>query len=225
MHCLDLSSSSVTRRAWEQSSDQEAPLEWRIDPAQGVIQGPLDLCFLDGRTMHLTLAPGQVALLAARGEKRAFFPDGTYLLQVCESCLPSHGLMYFMHIDRSFRIAWNQVIPVPHAGEDQAATRHASGDFHVCIDSPVRFYEEILRHHAGEGEAICKRLLSKIMPTLLTIRLAQSCAPGWTVEEQRAVLASLRPGDLDADLEPYGLSCTALSIDETFLNSDSPQSV
>lgn len=223
MYCLDRSSPDVIRRPWEQWHDKQAPREWRIDPRRGVVQGPLDLCFLDGRTLHLVLAPGQVALLASRGQQRAFFPDGTYLLAVGENGLPSDSLIYFMHTDRNLRIAWSQVIPVPHACAGTAATRRASGDFHVRIDSPVRFHEQILRNRAGEGEAICADVLASLMPTLMTIRLARSCGPGGTSADQRDVLAALRPTDLDADLEPYGLSCTALSIDAAFLSEDSPQ--
>ncbi len=213
--------------SWEQLSDKQMPVTWEIDPDDGVVQGPLDLCFLDGHTLHLVLKPGQVALLTVRGEQRAVFPDGNYLLSVGANGLATDSLIYFMHTERSFRITWRQIIPMPHCEPGAAATREASGSFDVRIESPVRFYREMLRNHAGEGENICNDVLSRIMPTLLTIHLAQACGPDSSIEEQRAVLAALSPDDLAGDLAPYGLVCMDISIDETFFspNGKAPQLV
>ncbi len=220
MYCLDHHLSDMNRISWEQWTDKQTPITWRIDPDKGVVQGPLDLCFLDGRTLHLVLNPGQVALLTARGEQRAFFPDGAYLLGIGANGLPADGLMYFMHTEQSLRITWEQVIPVPPVAPGSPATRRASGSFDVRIESPIRFYQEMLRNHAGEGESICYDMLSRIMPTLLTIRLAQACGPGATIEDQRTALTTLHPEDLAVDLAPYGLGCTAMEIDESFLPAD-----
>jgi hypothetical protein len=218
LHCVDQCMSDIRRISWEQLSDKKMPITWEIDPEDGVIQGPLDLCFLDGQTLHLVLKPGQVALLAVRGEERAFYPDGTYLLSVGADGVAAGSLVYFMHTERSFSINWRQIIPMPHIEPGAAATREASGSFDVRIDSPVRFYREMLCNHAGEGENICNDVLSRIMPTLLTIHLAQACGPDSSVEEQRTALAALRPDDLAGDLAPYGLVCMNITIDASFLN-------
>jgi len=215
--CVDQFRSGINRKPWEQLNDKQMPITWEIDPDEGVIQGPLDLCFLDGRSLHLVLKPGQVALLTVRGEHRAFFPDGAYLLNVGTDDLAADSLIYFMHTERSFRISWSQIIPMPHFEPGAATTRKASGSFDVRIESPVRFYQEMLRNHAGEGENICNDVLSRIMPTLLTIRLAQTCGPDSSKEEHRAILTALSPDDLAGDLVPYGLVCMDISIDETFL--------
>ena len=82
MYCRDQFLHDNHRIAWELWSDKQVPITWEIDPNDGVIQGPLDLCFLDGRTLHLVLKQGQIALLTSRGEQQAFFPDGAYLLAI-----------------------------------------------------------------------------------------------------------------------------------------------
>ena len=223
MHRLDHTTPGAGGGTWEQWPGERIPEARRIDPAQGVVQGPLELCLLKGCVLHLVLEPGQVALMATRGGNRAFFVDGTYLLSIGENGLPPDGRIYFMHTDRSFPIAWRQVIPVPAVDGGAATTHHAEGEFRVRIDSPVRFHEEILRNRDGEGETICAEMLTRVMPTLMTIRLARACGRDGTRADQRAALASLQPADLDADLAPYGLSCTALTVDTAFLDADTLQ--
>ncbi|MBU0741795.1 hypothetical protein KKA85_05440 [bacterium] len=207
---------------WDIMSGEQAPLVWTIDPSDGVIQGPLDLCFLNGKLLHLVLKPGQVALLTAREGRRAFFRDGGYLLRIGAGGLPADGLLYFMHTDRTFGISWEQIIPVPRNELCEPTTRLASGSFDVRIESPVRFHAEMLGNRAGEGEDICRDILAKVMPTMLTIRLAHACGREATTAKQREVLAALRPDDLNPDLAPYGLSCTDMRIDERFLNPQQP---
>lgn len=207
---------------WDVLSGDHAPVAWNIDPANGVIQGPLDLCFLDGRLMHLVLKQGQVALMAARGGRRAFFREGSYLLRIGNGGLPADGLLYFMHTDRTFDIPWEQIIPVPRNEHCDPATRLAAGSFDVRVESPIRFHAEMLDGRDGEGEGICRDVLAKVMPTLLTIRLAHACGREATPTSQRDTLATLRPDDMNPDLAPYGLVCTDLRIDQDFLDAQQP---
>jgi len=207
---------------WDILSGDEAPIDWAVEPADGVIQGPLDLCFLDGRLLHLVLKKGQVALMAARGGRRAFFREGGYMLRVGAHGLPADGLLYFMHTDRTLGIPWEQIIPVPRHELCDPATRMASGSFDVRIDSPIRFHAEMLHGRDGEGEGICRDVLAKVMPTLLTIRLAHACGRESAPTSQHAALAALRPRDMDPDLAPYGLVCTDLRIDRGFLDAQAP---
>jgi len=208
--------------SWGILKGEQTPIVWTTDPIDGVIQGPVDLCSLAGKYLHLVLEKGQVALMCAGGNRKAFFQDGGYLLRIGDGGLPTDGLLYFMHTDRTFDIPWEQVIPVPRSELNDPATRLASGSFNVRIESPIRFHTEMLRNRTGEGEAICRDVLSRVMPTLLTIRLAHACGHDSTPARQREALAALGPDDLNPDLAPYGLSCTSLRIDESFLESRQP---
>ncbi len=222
MYDIDHQTAGSGTSNWEILSGEQAPIVWTIDPANGVIQGPLDLCVLNGKLLHLVLERGQVALLAARGGRRAFFQDGGYLLRIGNHGLPADSLLYFMHTDRTFDISWEQIIPVPRSEHCDPTTRLATGSFEVRIESPVRFHAEMLSNRSGEGENICHDVLARVMPTLLTIRLAHACGREASTEKQRAALAALRPSDLNPDLAPYGLACTALRIDEGLFHQRQP---
>jgi len=208
--------------SWGIMNGDRAPIAWTTDPADGVIQGPVDLCCLAGKLLHLVLERGQVALMCAGGNHKAFFQDGGYLLRIGDGGLPTNGLLYFMHTEHTFEIPWEQVIPVPRSEVSDPVTRLASGSFDVRIESPIRFHAEMLKDRSGEGEAICRDVLARVMPTLLTIRLAHACGRESTRTRQREVLAALDPDDLNPDLAPYGLSCPALRIDESFLETPRP---
>jgi hypothetical protein len=210
------------KSTWGIVGGEKSPIVWTIDPVGGVIQGPLDLCSLAGRCLHLVLRQGQIALMSASGGRRVFFQHGSHLARVGDGGLPADGLLYFMHTDRTFEIPWEQVIPVPRSELGDASTRLASGSFEVRIESPIRFHAEMLRDRAGEGEAICRNTLARVMPTLLTIRLVHACGREANTARQREILASLRAEDLNPDLVSYGLSCVSLRVDGAFLEQQPP---
>lgn len=198
--------------AWPVRDRRDAPLEWHPDPAGDTVQGPLDLCYVTGRDLLLSLDHGEVALLTVRGRLARVMLPGPHWLAVGRDECPGGGLLYFLRLHQPLVVDWRQYMPVPHRAGDEPATRLHSGRFQVMIVQPVRFYETLLASRPGEGDGICLPTLRHLLPTLLTIRLAGMEAGR---EEGLATLLSrLTPTLLDPDLAPYGLVCRSWSIQE-----------
>ena len=66
-------------RNWTTLPDDESVVDWSVRPDQGLVQGPLDLEFLRGRKVALSLEPGQVALLVCDDCLQAVYLDGAAL--------------------------------------------------------------------------------------------------------------------------------------------------
>ncbi len=196
---------------WPVTDERDRPLDWSLDPDGETVQGPLDLCFLRGRDMMLTLGRDEVALLSVRGRLRRIMLTGRHWLAVGkdDSC-PGDGMLYFLRLDQPIVVDWRQYVPVPRHDSTEPATTLHSGRFVVTVEQPVRFYETLLCNRSGEGNAICLPTLRHLLPTLLTIRLTaiEPPGPGGLAE----LLAQLDPSLLDDDLAPYGLACRGWSI-------------
>ena len=196
--------------AWPVCDRRDTPLEWSPDPDGDTVQGPLDLCFVEGRHLLLSLDRNEAALLAARGRLLRVMLAGHHWFTVGGDDCPAGSLVYFLRLEQPLTVDWRQYMPVPRRDVDEPATRLHSGRFVVSIVHPVRFYESLLGNRAGEGNEICLPTLRHLLPTLLTIRLAglEPTGEGGLA----SLLSRLEPAALNEDLAPYGLACHAWSI-------------
>jgi len=69
-------------RQWTAVLNEGGPLEWSVDAANGLIQGPLDLESMRGQKMSLVLEPNQMAFLMSDGQLLAVYLDGAHYLDV-----------------------------------------------------------------------------------------------------------------------------------------------
>jgi hypothetical protein len=191
------------------------PIFWSVDPADGVIQGPLDLEFIKDRPMVLSLESNQVAVHCVNGEMHSVHLDGSQTLGPLgpdDGDKPRNSQLLFMHVDAPISVPWRQHIPVAPTSSGDPTSRLAHGTFVVQIIDPVRFYRSFLVNKCGDGEDVCRDALAQLLPTFLAIHLARLCGPGATLENQNNAIATLQAGDLDTVLSPYGISCLAVSM-------------
>ncbi len=193
-------------RSWELVPRGRDFTSWSVDPPEGVVQGPLDLDFFAGGRLHVVLEEGQMGLLSVDGELHLHMMEGVHLLRVGgDDGLPADGRLHFVHLDAPIRVPWRQHVAVRGEG-----AREAHGHFDVTIADPSLFHRAFLTGD-DDGEALCIRKLSTLLPALLAGHLAASVGDGDLSERA----AALDPSVLDPDLAAYGLACTAVVAEKT----------
>ena len=193
------------------------PVVWSIDPASGVVQGPLDLCFVKGRTLVLTLEEDQVAVYTVDGELQSVFLEGIHSLAVSRegSALePGRSLIHFLHLLTPLDVPWRRHMPVAPVNVDDPTSRLAHGVFEINIIDPIKFHRAFLHGSEGETDQVCIDALAQLLPTFLSIHLSRICGPQATLEKQSLAMADLDPHDLDAVLAPYGIRCAGITVKE-----------
>ena len=194
-------------RNWTLLPDDEAVVDWSVQPDQGLVQGPLDLEFLQGRRVLLTLDPGQVALLVCDASVQAVYLDGGHMLDVGHGRgqVPSRGNMVFLTIGRGLKISWNATAPLAMNGNGPGLIGHCT----LAIDGPGRFYDTFLAGNDQWDEAFIMRLVRQATLSALERVLAET---GTDSTRLQVRLANLDPSDLDDELVPLGLSCRTTSL-------------
>ena len=68
-------------RKWGAFPAQDNAMEWSIDGESGLVQGPLDLEFLRGKSILLSLERRQFALLVDDNSLQAVYLEGAHYLE------------------------------------------------------------------------------------------------------------------------------------------------
>lgn len=173
-----------------------APLAWSIDDADGWLQGPLDLAYLAGRCLSLTLRDGQSALLVDDERALATFGAGTRELPVDADGRARGGrrLLFFV-AGRGPDLAWTAESPLWREGD----CAHLTGACSLDVCDPALFFDTFLAG-GGIADATFVQVLVNRLTQGLIDRLAADggALPG--------------AGDLDAALAPCGLACRQLFL-------------
>ncbi len=185
---------------------KSAPIAWSIDPAQGHIQGPLDLAFVDGQQMALALTPNQIALLIHLGQLQAVYLDGHHLISVGDAdgqISPSCSLV-FLALGEPLRLRWTRSRPLCWGS---ASDQKIIGSCDLCIDDPSRFFETFLHTPVCPEPEFVTRLIEQLVRGLFENILDDQSA-----SEVQAHLTRFTPDDLIDDLGACGLRCTGLAV-------------
>jgi len=203
-------------RTWDLRPESEAVREWTVDPAGGVVQGPLDLGFFDGGLLILHLVDDQVAVVDGPGGIRRVLLAGTHHLAVGEGggALAPTDRLVFLHTAHPLELSWRagtelwlegaagQRWPVPVIG--------ACG---VVVADPVRFHAAFLDNVTTVDADLLTQVVDALVRTRLETWLGEAGPDlATTTVELQARLASLRPEVLDEEIAEYGLACSHLAV-------------
>jgi len=198
-------------REWSTAPQDDEPIVWTIDPALGLVQGPLELQFLRGRKVSLILEPGQLALLTEDQEVRAVYLDGRHLLdvgtgrrQVSPACR-----LVFLSAAGELDFRWTAAAPLAWGeGEEQALI----GTCSLRIDGPAAFHATFIAGVENCEADFRLRLIEQVLRGVFEDMLRGVDGRALSCSDVQMRLGRLAPADLDDDLEPYGLACVQLAV-------------
>ena len=141
------------------------------------VQGPLDLEFLRGRKMSLTLEPGQMALLIQEGGLKAVYLDGAHYLDVGHGPhqVPADSSLLFLAAERHINLNWSRQEPL-EVGKDQHQTLIGDGVFVGSNSALVAPLEIESGATIGAGSTITKDAPAD---ALTLTRAKQITLKGW----------------------------------------------
>ena len=202
-----------TGRDWESLPADEGPLEWTLDHRQGLIQGPLDLEFLRGRKISLTLEPGQMAMLIQDSDLKAVYLDGAHYLDIGHGNhqVPAESSLLFLAVDRHINLNWSREAPLRlGSSQDEALI----GGCSLAIDGPARFFRTFLDTPEMPDPEFLIRLIDQLVRGILEDCLGDMVDPAAAhgPAEIQSRLTRLSPEELADDLAPCGLACVNLAI-------------
>lgn len=171
-----------------------SPLAWSVDDADGWLQGPLDLAYLGGHGLSLTLRAGQAALLVDDGRVLAAYGAGTH--DVATSGDGPLRLLFFA-AGPGPQLRWRAEAPLIR-GDGRAPVTGAAD---LDVTDPVRFFETFV---AGGG------VMDLSFVLVLVDRLVQDIVAGLAT----ATTTPPRATDLEASLAPCGLACRRLALQD-----------
>ena len=198
-------------RRWASMPAEGVPLEWSVDPAQGSIQGPLDLEFLRDKRMTLLLEDGQQALLIQDGQLRAVFLDGLHHLEIGsgKGQISPAGRLLFLAMDAPLQLSWSRNNPL-RWGPDERDT--LIGSCALRIAWPGRFFGTFLLGVDSPDPGFVERLIDQAVRGLFEEVMKDFAGDGLDAAALQARMMRLSPGDLNEDLNEFGLACTHLAV-------------
>lgn len=191
---------------WRTEGTHEAVVDWSVNPDQGLVQGPLDLGFLDGQRIALTLQPGQIALLIDKSGLQAIYLDGCHMLEVGDlhGHLPADGHLVFLDVSRGLNVRWTADEPVSAGGAGGII-----GNCTLNIAGPSRFFETFLAGVQEWDDEFIRRLVRQAARAAVE-RVLEGIDTDRVHLQTR--LANLDPADLDEELAPLGLGCCRTAL-------------
>lgn len=187
--------------------------EWTMDPAQGSVQGPLDLGFFANRSLRLVLQRRQVALLTGGGHLKGVFFAGAHVLDVGEDGdrIPPDFQLAFLDLDQVFTLSWSRMNPVLWGRDrDQALIGKCS----LRITGPEAFYRAFLAGNRYWEPAFLQRLIEQVARGAIEAVLADAGLDPRSVSftELQARITRLHAQDIACHLEVCGLGCENLAV-------------
>ena len=199
-------------RQWSELTTDGGPVEWSIDANQGHIQGPLDLEFLRGKKLSLTLKEGQQALLVQDNQLKAVYLNGVHFLEIGQGSRqvsPSCQLL-FLAMTESLQLRWSRAKPLRWGPETHQTL---IGSCTLDIGWPSRFFGTFLQGQSSPDPGFIERLIDQMVCVLFAELLSADPDTGAarSDSEVQARLTRLSPADLNEELHACGLSCTHLT--------------
>jgi hypothetical protein len=187
-------------------------MQWSVDRESGLVQGPLDLGFLNDQRILLSLEPGQLALLVGENRLQAVYLDGGHQIQVGNNPnqVPTTSSLIFLAADQPIQFRWTKLDPVHwNNRHDIEAIGHCS----LHIDAPTRFYGAFLEDTTCWDEQSINRAIDAATREALRSILEPSCPESSLSEaEVQSRLMELSVEELSEGLASYGLACSQLAL-------------
>lgn len=199
-------------RNWGSVPAEEGSMEWSVDREGGLVQGPLDLGFLRGKRILLSLEPGQLALLVGENRLQAVYLDGGHQLQVGNNPnqIPTTSSLIFLAADQPIQLRWTKLDPVTWSGDLRVA---AIGHCELQIEAPSLFYAAFLKDTTCWDEQTISRAIDSATREALRSILEPS-TPGRSLSEAelQSRLMDLSAEELGESLTGIGLCCTQVAL-------------
>lgn len=201
------------RRRWSAQSGDELPIAWSINSADGLLQGPLDLGFLQGRRLSLTLHDGQTALLLGEGRVQAVFKSGRHELEIGagEKGIDPEWRLLFLVPGAGLALRWTAESQLRCAGENGPSL---IGTCLLDIADPRTFHDTFLAGATALDPAFTLVLIDRVVQGVVAACL-QPLHPetaGQSPTELQARLTGIGPEALADELAPCGLVCRQLAL-------------
>ena len=200
-------------RRWSAQSGSELPISWSIDSADGLLQGPLDLGFLQGRRLSLTLHDGQTALLLGEGRVQAVFRPGRHELEIGtgQGGLAPQWRLLFLAPGAGLALRWTADSQLRCGG---VAGPSLIGTCLLDIADPRAFHDTFLAGAETLDQTFTLVLIDRLVQSVVAARLQplQSGTAGPSPTELQARLTGMGPQSLADDLAPCGLACRQLAL-------------
>lgn len=200
-------------RRWSAQSGDELPIAWSIDSADGLLQGPLDLGFLRGRRLSLTLYDGQTALLLGEGRVQALFGRGRHELEIGAGAkgIDPEWRLLFLVPGAGLALRWTAESRLRCGGESGPSL---IGTCLLDIADPRTFHDTFLAGAEALDPAFTLVLIDRLVQSVVAARLQplHSGAAGRSPTELQAQLTGMGPEVLADELAPCGLVCRQLAL-------------
>lgn len=193
------------------------PIDWSVDSADGPVQGPLALAFLQGREMALHLRQGQTALLLGDDRLRAVLGPGRHELRVggMPGGVDARWHLLFLCLGDGLDLRWTAEAPMRCGPSGDVAL---VGDGRLVVADAGAFHGAFLAGAEIVDPALVVTLADRLLQAAVAARLSATTPGGagdWSAAAVQSRLASLRAEDLAEDLAPCGLACRSLDIRTT----------
>ncbi len=191
----------------------EGPIGWSFDPAQGVVQGPLDLESFSGKSMMLSLDTDQTALLIEDEKLHAIYLDGTHNLIVGHGFnqISPKASLVFISMASSLQLRWKKDKPVQWSSSDKSGI---IGHCDLTITDPVAFYNSFLHDNKSIAEEHALTELDTMVRDVLAELIGNNSLGGGptTVAELQSRLTCVSAQTLTEELAAQGLTCHQLNL-------------
>ncbi len=203
-------------QSWETTTAEKENLEWSIDAADGLVQGPLDLNFLHEKTMLLTLREEQIALVLDNGDLSSIYLAGNHRLEInrAEGNISPDNKMIFLAAENPITVSWKQNSSVwaTNIGSSPEEIK-IIGNCACGITGPGHFYQTFLANLEKVDEELLIRVIDGLIRSQIEQRLADIFqGRPFNAVELQSRLTRLTAEDLSDDLDQYGLSCIRLAV-------------
>jgi len=203
-------------RTWEPLPADGRVLAWSVDHEAGLVQGPLDLAFLDGKQLVLNLDDGQVALLIHSEDLEAIFLPGSHHLTVGDDAttLTRDGQLVFLLTSAPVQLRWREGTSLHVIGDDGQERRESVIGHCTClIDGPARFWSCFLAGVKEIGEEYILKVIDALVRSRLEAIVAEAAGQGiGGAGAAQTRLTQLTPEEFSEELQEYGLECVQIAV-------------
>ncbi len=204
-------STLTSGRNWGAIPLRQGQYEWKMDPDDSLVQGPIKMEDLLGQRMLLNLELGQYGLLIRDGALKALYLDGCHHLDIGrrEDQIQINSSLVFLNTEKSLHFHWTA-----QHGEGFVAPEGIPviGRCSVRIEKPARFYQRVLRSLDDWSSETLRNYLDPLLHQAFSKLLAEICEPDCDHSGGlQSLLMGLGSHQLDEFITEHGLYCQDLA--------------
>jgi len=196
---------------WEALPVGADQYQWSMEADGDMVQGPLDMEFLRGQHMSLTLELGQYGLLVRDGALTALYLDGSHHLDIGDQNdqVRTDSLLFFLTTEKSLDFRWTTDNDQGFMTPDGTPV---IGRCTVRIEKPARFYHRVLRKLDDFSPENITECIKPLVHNAFKELLNELCEPGCDHSGGlQSSLMMLGAHQLDEHISEHGLYCVSLA--------------